>query len=457
LTGPEEVAAIHSRLARAFTLDAVPPVADRIARLTALREALAARRDVLVDAVSKDFGPRARAETLTAELAFLRDGLAQMIRHLPKWAAPRRTRVLRPVPGRAETWSEPKGVIGILSPWNYPYQLALLPLATAVAAGNRVLLKPSERSPHATEALAALLADIFPPDEVATVTGGPDVARAVTTLPLGHIFFTGSTETGRAVARAAAETLTPVTLELGGRSPAVALPGADPGVHASTIAWGAWLNGGQTCVAPNHLWVPRDRLGDWTDALVAGARGFLPGDLTSPIDSRAADRARAMLEEARAAGARIATIEADLALPPTIVVDPPADGALRREEVFGPILPILTYEDPEEVVAAEAGNTPLAAYVFDRDAERARAFLGRLRSGGGTVNATILHLACHDLPFGGIGLSGQGAYHGHRGFREFSHERAVFTASRGPWLRMLAPPYPSVARRLFERMAGGGR
>lgn len=430
----------------------VPPVPQRIARLKDLGAAIGAARDDLIAAVSQDFGPRAEVETLTAELAFVRDGLRHTIRHLSGWAAPRRRRVLRPVPGRTDLRFEPKGVAGILSPWNYPVQLALMPLIAAIAAGNRVILKPSERSPATSDALVRLIGRVFPPDEAVCITGGPDTAAQLCALPLGHLFFTGSTATGRKVAQAAADTLTPVTLELGGRSPAIALPGADPARHAPMIAWGKWLSAGQTCVAPNHLWVPRGRRQDWADALLDRAAGFVPRDYTAMIDGRAETRMRDMLAEAEAGGATVRQVPSDIGIPPTIVLDAPPGCALMTEEIFGPVLPILPYDDIEDVVAAEAGASPLAAYVFDTDAGRAQALLLRLRAGGGAVNATILHLALHDLPFGGIGESGMGAYHGVRGFREFSHERATFVAARGPWLRLLSPPYLKIARRLFGRI-----
>jgi coniferyl-aldehyde dehydrogenase len=452
LTSKAEVQALHARLTAAFSLDAVPPVPERRARLRGLGAALADARDDLIAAADADFGPRAEIETLSSELGFLQAGLKHTLRHLSAWAAPRRRRVLAPVPGRTEIWREPKGVVGILSPWNYPLQLALMPLISAVAAGNRVILKPSERSPACAEALASLLPTVFDADEVGIVTGGPDVAQAVARLPLGHLFFTGSTATGRLVARAAAETLTPVTLELGGRSPAVALPDAVPADHAALIAWGAFFNAGQTCVAVNHLWVPASAEGAWVDAIAAALDRWPADDRTAPIDTAAAERVAGMLAEAEAGGARLRPV-GDGDPPPTIVTGAPAGAALLREEVFGPALPIRSYADPEEVLAAEAAATPLSAYVFGEDTARATAFLARLRSGGGGVNAPILHLAAHDLPFGGIGESGHGAYHGERGFREFSHERAVLVARRGPWLRALAPPYGRAARAVIRRSA----
>lgn len=454
-SGPEAVRAAHARLTGAFTLDAVPPVAARRDALRRLRAAVGAARDDLLAALDADFGPRAEVESLTAELILVRDALAHAARDLPRWAAPRRARVLKPLPGRTEVWAEPKGAVAILSPWNYPVQLALMPLVGALAAGNRVLLKPSERAPASAEALARLVADTFAPDEVAAVTGDVETARAVTALPWAHLFYTGSTAVGREVARRAAETLTPVTLELGGRSPAVALPGATPARHAPAVAWGAFLNGGQTCVACDHLWVPRDRMEEWAEALLTAARGVRGRDRTAPIDARAAERARALRDDAVARGATLRSTDPDDPLAPALLLDPPAEADVMGEEVFAPLLPVIPYDDPEAAVAANRGETPLAAYAFDDDPARARALLARLRSGGGAVNAAVVQIVAGDLPFGGIGTSGQGAYHGRRGFREFSHERAVFVAARGPWARLMAPPYPAAARRLFRRLAGG--
>ena len=451
LAPPDAVRLAHGRLTGAFSLDAVPPVKARQARLRALDAALGAARDDLARALDADFAPRAEMETLTAELMFTREGLRHAIKHLPRWARARTSRVLRPVPARTDVWSEPKGAVAVLSPWNYPVQLALGPFAAAVAAGNRVLLKPSERAPATAEALARLVSSVFPEDEAVCIAGDVDAAEAVTALPWGHLFYTGSTEIGRKVARACAETLTPVTLELGGRSPALALPDAEPARHAGLIAWGAVLNAGQTCVAPNHLWVPRARLDEWAEALIAGMARFGEGDLTGLIDDRARARADALRREAREAG-----VEIREARPggPAVVVDPPDHLALWREEVFAPLLPLRPYDDVEEVIAAEAGATPLAAYVFGRDAAEARGVLARIRSGGGAVNAVVMHLAAHDLPFGGIGTSGQGAYHGRRGFREFSHERSVLTAGPGPWRRLLLPPYAPTVLKVLRRMAG---
>ena len=456
-TPPDELTSAFDRLRGAFDLGTVPDVRARRARLAQLAAALRADRDGIVAAVSEDFGPRAEVETLTAEIAFTLDAIRHLSRALPAWAKTRRARVLRPVPGRTEVWREPKGVIGVLSPWNYPLQLALIPLATAIAAGNKALVKPSERSPATSAYLRDLVARVFSPDEAAVVLGDADVAARFAALPLDHLFFTGSTETGRKVAVAAARNLVPVTLELGGKSPAIVLPGAAPADHAPAIAWGKWFSAGQTCVAPDHLLVPRGEAGAWADALLGEARRFLrgPGDYTAMIDERARARAARLVDEVRGApGAEVRALEAAPPhYPPTVVLGAPAGSALMREEVFGPILPILEYGDVDEVVERQRGEAPLALYAFGPDRRAATSLLRRIRSGGAATGAPILHLAAHDLPFGGIGTSGMGAYHGTRGLDAFSHERGVLHAASGPWLRLLAPPHSGAARRIIDRLA----
>lgn len=454
---PDPVREAHDRLSEAFDLGSVPSVKARIARLDALADAVRTRTDEIIGAVASDFqGHRTEVETLTSEIAFSLDAIRHLKRVLPGWSKVRRRRVVRPVPGRTELWREPKGVVAVLSPWNYPLQLALVPLATAVAAGNRVILKPSERSPATSALLADLLGAVFPADEVAVLTGGPDVAAAVCDLPLGHLFFTGSTEIGRKVAAAAARHLTPVTLELGGKSPAIALPDAVPADEAPAIAWGKWFSAGQTCVAPDFLLVPKGTAPAWAEALLKEARRFAggPDDYTAMIDARAGNRIRGMIEEARAAGADIRVADVDRPhTPPMVVLNPSEDVALMREEIFGPVLPILEYGSEEDVVRRQRDARPLAAYAFGPDRAAATALLRRIRSGGAATGVPVLHLAVHDLPFGGIGTSGMGAYHGTRGLEAFSHERAVFHAARGPWVRMLAPPHPPLVRRIIRRMA----
>jgi coniferyl-aldehyde dehydrogenase len=449
MTDTPEIA--FGRLRAAFSLAAVPDTRARIARLRDLSRAI--HSAPLAAAISADFGHRAEVETATADIGSTLDAIAHLIRILPAWTRQRSRWVMKPLPGRAAVWREPKGVVGILSPWNYPVQLALVPLATAIAAGNRVLLKPSERSPRTTEALARMLADVFPPDEVATVDGGPDVAAAVANLPVDHLFFTGSTATGRKVALAAATNLTPVTLELGGKSPCILMPDADPRTHAALVGWGKWFSAGQTCVAPDYLLVPRGTADAWGDAMLQVAEGFLADngrDYTALIDTAHRDRLTAMLAE----GGTARQIPTDLPgrMAPTIVTNPPLGGALMTEEIFGPILPIVEYDTPAEAAAhVNAGDPPLAAYAFGRDVAAATALMRTIRSGGAAINGTILHLAEASLPFGGIGTSGMGAYHGKRGLAEFSHERGVLTVAQHRWTRLLLPPYPAFLRRSLLR------
>ncbi|MFX0543314.1 aldehyde dehydrogenase family protein [Roseovarius sp. S4756] len=443
-----------SILRDAFSLDAVSDVPARIERLRALSAALDARREEIVATVSRDFGHRSPLETGMAEIAFTRDGIRHLIRRLPRWSRPRRSFVLRPLPGRSEVRREPKGVVGVMSPWNYPVQLALLPLATAIAAGNRALLKPSERTPATAQYLAELVKEVFPPEEAAVVTGDADTARAFSSLPFDHLFFTGSTQTGRLVAAAAGENLTPVTLELGGKSPCIALPDADPAIHAALIGWGKWFSAGQTCVAPDYLLVPKGSASRWAEALLDVARGFLadPADYTAIIDPAHHERLEGLLAEG--GEVRAATTDLPGRLGPAIVLNPPQSGRLMTEEIFGPILPIVEYGTIEEAIAMVAGKTaPLALYVFGRDSAAARKLVGRIRSGGAAVNGTILQLAVHNLPFGGIGTSGMGAYHGDRGLMEFSHERALLTVTQGPWTRLLVPPYSGTVRRILTRLS----
>ena len=448
----------------AFSLTDAPGRRERIARLRALEDAIRTRRTRLMAAVNEDFGHRSEMETLSSEIAFSLAGIKHMRRRLGRWARPRRSWAANPVPGRTWVLREPKGVVGVMSPWNYPIQLALVPLATALAAGNRVMLKPSERSPASSEALAELLDDTFGDDLVAVALGGPEVAAAFSALPFDHLFFTGSTETGRKVAEAAARNLTPVTLELGGKSPCVMMPDATPEAHAPLASWGKWFSAGQTCVAPDYLLVPKGSAGMWADAMLAGASAFLnpasrSADYTSLIDERHAERLERMLAEAEAGGATVRRADPGgepraRQMAPAVVLGAPEGSRLLTEEVFGPVLPILEYRDLDHARALMAERPdPLALYAFGADAGAARRFVAGVRSGGAAVNVAILHLAVHDLPFGGIGTSGMGAYHGERGFLEFSHERAVLVAPQSRLMRVLIPPYDRTARRMIDRMA----
>lgn len=423
--------------------------------LKAIEDLAVSTADALAEAVSADFGGRSKNETRLVDVAPVAQAARHARRHLAAWARP--TRVATPAtlaPGRSLIRHEPKGVVGVVSPWNYPVQLALSPIVSALAAGNRVMLKPSELTPNTNAVLRRALAARFPEERVAVVEGGPDVGKAFCDLPFDHLFYTGSTRVGRAVAQAAAANLTPVTLELGGKSPAIVLPGADVQDAAHPIAWGRFLNAGQTCVAPDYVLAPAASARAVAEAVIARAGAFYPEaagdpDYTAIVSDRHYARLDAMIEEARAGGATVLQPPHDAEaarrarkIPPTVLLNPPAGCLAMQEEIFGPILPVVGYDALDDAIGrVAAGERPLALYVFGRDRAAIERVLDRTWSGGVSLNATMLHLGNEDLPFGGSGASGYGAYHGRRGFEEFSHARAVFDAPPRHTSRLVAPPY----------------
>ena len=462
----ERLKALFEAQKEAFSFDALPGISARRMKLRDLVRAIRARRGEIVKAISADFGNRSADETLQAEIAIAIRSIEHACRHLDRWASP--TRIFNPgipVPGRTYVRNEPKGVVGIIAPWNYPFHLAVIPAAQALAAGNRVMIKPSEMSPHTSASLRTLFADVYGEDEVALVTGDAEIGKSFSQLPFDHLFFTGSTRVGRLVAIEAAKNLTPVTLELGGKSPCVMMPDADPAAHAPLVAFGKFYSAGQTCIAPDYLLVPKGRAREFADAVIAQASQSYPSHAANPAYTSIAsdghfDRLAGMIEEARGDGATVLTAEAPAEdsrkMPPTVVLDPPADGGLMREEIFGPILPVIEYDGVDEAVAfITARDHPLALYAFGRDARAAERMVARTTSGGAMVNGTIVHLAVDDLPFGGVGKSGQGAYHGKRGFEEFSHQRSVLVMPQWPILRdTITPPYGRRMRWLTDWMIG---
>jgi coniferyl-aldehyde dehydrogenase len=355
------------------------------------------------------------------------------------------------LPARGRVERVPLGRVGIIAPWNYPVQLALLPVVAALAGGNRVLLKPSEFTPRTSGLLAEILGGALPPDVAQVVQGGPEVARAVSERPFDALFFTGSTATGRRVAEAAARNLVPVTLELGGKSPAILLPDADLQDAAASLMAGKLFSAGQTCVAPDYLLVPRGRMEEVVAALRAAARRLYPdadmGDYAAIC--RPQDRERLLhLIDGQNAVPLMDPMPAAPRLGAWAVIDPDPASRLMQEEIFGPILPLVPYDDLAQAEAfANARPTPLAAYVFGRDLAACDAVVSRLRSGGAAINDCILHVAAHGLPFGGAGEAGMGQYHGEEGFRTFTRPRSIMTGSRWSMARLGRPPYgPRVDR-----------
>ena len=437
-----------------------PDHAQRDADLQRLRDALKARLEPMADAISQDFGGRSRHESLIADGMTVLGEIAHLRRHLRGWMRPRRVGTgWKFWPARAEVRNEPVGVVGVIAPWNYPVNLALIPLATAIAAGNHVYLKPSEHTPRTAAFLRTLLAEVFPADRVALALGGADVAGAFAALPFDHLVFTGSTAVGRKVMAAAAPNLTPLTLELGGKSPAIVCEDYPIDRAAARIATGKWFNGGQTCIAPDYVLVDAAR----RDALVAALReqltarygGGNDADYTRIVNDAQYARLQGYLDDAQARGATVLRVgESDPAtrrFAPALVLDAGDDARVMQEEIFGPILPVRAYAALDEAIGyVNARDRPLALYPFSHDLEAVERIVQRTLAGGITVNDTLIHFGMNALPFGGIGPSGMGAYHGRAGFDAFSKQLPIAWQARRAGSDLLKPPYAKVDR--FIRM-----
>jgi coniferyl-aldehyde dehydrogenase len=439
------------------------PLALRMDRLRRIRALIDRHGSALAEAVQADFGVRSARLTEVADFFVLRALIGDLEKHTAAWMKARR--VSTPIylmPASAHIQRQPLGVVGVIGPWNYPLQLTLGPAATAMAAGNRVMIKPSELTPHSSALLATLLHQAFSADEVCVVQGGADVAHEFASLPFDHLFFTGSTAVGRKVAAAAAANLTPTTLELGGKSPCIVDASADIDAVAIRIAHGKLLNGGQTCIAPDYVLLPQGREGEFERAFAEAVARLFPGgaahpDFASIVSDRHHARLQALVEEARTQGARVVEVAPRTGsgharqMSPVLVFQPGTGSRLMREEIFGPVLPVLTYANPDEAIATvNAGPRPLALYWFGSDtAARDRVLRGTV-SGGVTVNDTLLHIAHENLPFGGVGESGWGAYHGETGFLRFTHEKPVLLQSRWAAASLFYPPYGTT----FDRVMG---
>ncbi len=436
---------------------------QRMDDLDRLAKAILAHKDEIVATVSEDFNGRSVAETILAEVGFVLTDIRHTRGQLKKWMKPKKVAVgLTTAPGKAYIRYEPLGVAGIVAPWNYPVQLALAPLVAALAAGCRAMIKPSEATPGSSALLEKMIAATFAPNHVAVVTGGRETGEAFTSLPFDRLFFTGSTHVGRLVAQAAAKNLTPVTLELGGKSPAVLGDDMPVEKQAEIVGFGKMFNAGQTCIAPDYVLAPEGRAKPFAEAVMrwVGAtygETSTSEDYTGQITGQHFDRMSAMVEEAWDRGAEVLQSSTDLQkaketrkFPLTIVIDPPADTRMMQEEIFGPILPILTYRSLDDAVRIiNDGERPLALYAVFKEKQKAREVLEKTISGGAGVNATLIHLSVAELPFGGVGHSGIGAYHGHRGFLEFTHQRSVFEAPSWHPHTKLVPPFG----KLFEFVA----
>lgn len=455
---------IFEQQREAFALGA-PGYRRRMDALEKLGEALEEREERLASALDADFGGRSREETRLLELFPLHDQIRHARLHLRSWMKGKRvpgTWFLLPASARYEY--QPLGVVGILGAWNYQLLLTLGPLVDALAAGNHVMLKPSEIAPRAAGEIAGLVEHTFDPGYVTCVTGGPDLAADFSSLPFDHLFFTGSSRIGRKVMRAASENLTPVTLEMGGKSPAIVHRSYPLGPAARRIMTGKLYNGGQTCVAPDYLLLPRGREEDFEREARAAVNRLYPrlldrSDYTRILRREHYRSLREGVEKAQAQGARAVALNPageectpeNGVFPPTLLFDPDPETPLMQEEIFGPVLPVVAYDSLEEAVDfVNARPHPLALYYFDRNRKRRDRVLRETSSGGVTFNDCIFHLVQHNLPFGGVGPSGMGSYHGFDGFQTFSHKRAVMHQGRLTPGALLRPPYTRLKRRLID-------
>lgn len=466
------IAELHEMVARqrdAFLADPFPSLEERQALLGALAGMLISHRGQIEETMNADFGVHPRAAADLIEILGPAGRAAYAVEQLGGWMAPE-PRWTEPTlfgSGRAFVAPQPKGVIGNIVPWNFPFDLSVGPLVEMLAAGNRVVIKPSEYAPASAELLRDMIRATFDRDRVDVVLGGVELAREFARVRWDHLLYTGSTSVGREIAKAAAEQLVPVTLELGGKCPAII---AEDGVDAETVkqvlATKA-LKNGQMCISVDYCLVPRDQLEQFASLAADYVRESMPGYSTSEsctgiISARHLERLERLLDDARRRGCDVRPLEPAAVnrqtrqMPLALVIDPPDDLALMQEEIFGPILPVKPYDQLDEAIDhVNAGERPLALYSFAKDEAVSNEVLRRTTSGGACVNSAAVHGALPSLPFGGIGQSGFGRHHGVEGFREFSNQRAVFVRGEGDMLEAFAPPYGPMAQAVVDGAFGG--
>jgi len=455
-----EMGAVLAKQKAANLRDGIPSAETRIEWIDKAIDLLVKHGDAFNDAMAEDFGHRSKDQSGLTDIASSIGAMKFSKKHLRSWMKPEKRKVEFPLNllgSKAELQFQPKGTIGILSPWNFPVNLTFTPLANVFAAGNRTMIKPSEFTEHTSELMKKAFAEYFSEEEVAVFTGGPEVGAEFTKLPFDHILFTGATSIAKHVMRAAADNLVPLTLELGGKSPVILGKSADMQKAANRIMAGKTLNAGQICLAPDYAFVPSDKTQEFVSAATKSVETMFPtglkdnDDYTSVINQRHYDRIMGYLDDAKAKGAEVIEInptgenfsqQPHHKIPPHIVVDPTDDMAVMQDEIFGPILPIKSYTDTKEAVAyINANPRPLGLYHFGEDAAERDFVLNNTTSGGVTVNDVIFHVAQEDLPFGGVGPAGMGSYHGRDGFYEFSHKKSVYTQTGSEMLAMMRPPY----------------
>ncbi|MBA1230218.1 coniferyl aldehyde dehydrogenase [Pseudomonas viridiflava] len=446
----------------AFAAHPMPSLEQRLQWLKSLGDLISKNRQALIEAIDEDFGHRSADETLLAELLPSLLGIRDARRNLKRWMKPSPRRVgLVFQPASAKVVHQPLGVIGVIVPWNYPLFLAIGPLTGALAAGNRVMLKLSESTPATGALLKRLFAETFPEELITVVLGEAEVGVAFSRLPFNHLLFTGATSIGKHVMRAAAENLTPVTLELGGKSPAIVSHDVPLEDAAERIAFGKTLNAGQTCIAPDYVLVPKERLAGFVDAYRQAVKRFYPTlidnpDYTAIINQRQLARLTHYQEDAVSKGARLVALYDQgqgRRMPFSVLLDVNDDMLVMQDEIFGPLLPVVPYQRIEDAYAyINDRPRPLALYYFGYNKAEQQQVLERTHSGGVSINDTLMHAAQDDLPFGGVGPSGMGNYHGREGFLTFSQAKAVFSKQRFNAARLIYPPYGRALQRWVYKL-----
>ncbi|MFT4263824.1 MAG: aldehyde dehydrogenase family protein [Nocardioides sp.] len=455
--GAEDLSALVAQLRTTYAAGRTRPVSWRLAQLDGLERLVDERESEIAEAIGHDLGRNA-FDSWFGEIVGLKGEIAETRKHLTRWMKPRRHPIpLLQQPGSAWVQYEPLGVVLVIGPWNYPLLLALSPLLAAVSAGNAVVVKPSELAPATSALLARLVPEYLDAEAIKVVEGDGAVTQELLAQGFDHAFFTGGTEIGRKIMAGAAATLTPVTLELGGKSPVIVAADADLDVVARRLAWVKLMNSGQTCIAPDYVLVERpvrDELVRRVVATIEEMRASEAGTQQKIVNTRQWERLVGYLESTKGSVVRGGGHDAEaVTIEPTVVVDPDRHEPLMAEEIFGPILPIVTVDSLDEAVAhVNSGTKPLGLYVFSRSKARAKRVIDRIPAGGAVINHVALHFLIPSLPFGGVGASGIGAYHGAYGFQTFSHRKSVLAKPSRPDLRFIYPPYTERTKRLMRRM-----
>jgi coniferyl-aldehyde dehydrogenase len=448
----------------AYLADPIPDAAQRKQDLLALKNMLSENREAIIEAINQDYGNRSRHESLFAEVIAVTDGINDTIKHLKKWMKPQKRHVdVTLYPGaRNRVIPQPLGVVGIIVPWNFPVNLSFLPLAFAFAAGNRAMVKMSENSIALSRVLKEISPRYFPEGKLMWFEETGGVGIEFSQIPFDLLMFTGSGQTGRAVMASAAKNLTPVVLELGGKCPAIIDPEYPLATAVDRILFVKQFNAGQICTNVDYVFVHESQKNEFVELARKYVQTHCPdinhADYTSIIDDRSYRRLEETLEDARSKGATVINLNGDQAgnrdarkFPMHLVMDTTANMTIRNRETFGPLLMVLTYRTPEEVVKYVNGqDRPLAIYPFTKNRELQSLYIDRIMSGGVTVNDALFHVAQHDLPFGGVGASGMGHYHGYEGFVTFSKLRPIFYQAGFSAMKYLRPPYGKFATKVYD-------